>query len=356
MQTLTHDAPVGRVASGVGLAIVSAGSFGMSGPLARGLMDLGWTAGAATLVRVSIAAAVLLVPGIVALRGDWGALRRGARTILAYGAFAVVGAQLCYFMAVGTLDVSVALLIEYLAPVAVVLWMWLRHGHRPARATVAGAALAAMGLVLLLDVLGGGIVSASGIAWALGAMIGASVYFVISGDTGTGLPPITLAAGGLLVAVVGLGIAAATGVLPVELAMGTVDFIPFDAPVWAVLAALGVITAGVSYVTGIAATRRLGARLASFIALSEVLAATLFAWFLLGQAPGPMQIGGAALVLAGVVVVKLGERDVVPPVAAEAPVLEPSVGEQLVAEALGADPAVATDAGQTTDSPHTIGA
>ena len=137
---------------------------------------------------------------------------------------------------------------------------------------------------------------------------------------------ITLAAGGLLVAVVGLGIAAATGVLPVELAMGAVDFIPFDAPVWAVLAALGVITAGVSYVTGIAATRRLGPRLASFIALSEVLAATLAAWFLLGQAPGPMQIGGAALVLAGVVVVKLGEREVIAPVAAEAPVLEDLAG------------------------------
>lgn len=310
MQTLTHDAPVGRVASGLSLALVSAGSFGLSGSLARGLMDLGWSAGAATLTRVGIAALVLLVPGLLALRGNWSALRRGFRTIVAYGAFAVVGAQLCYFMAVSTLDVSVALLIEYLAPVAVVAWMWLRHGHRPAKATFVGAGFAAAGLVLLLDVLGGGPLSTTGVAWALGAMVGAAVYFVISGDDSTGLPPLTLAAGGLLVAFVGLVIAAVAGILPMAFANGAVHFVPFDAPVWAVLAALGVITAGVSYVAGIAATRRLGSRLASFVGLFEVVAATLLAWLLLGQAPGGIQLAGAGLVLIGVIVVKLGEREI----------------------------------------------
>ena len=40
---------------------------------------------------------------------------------------------------------------------------------------------------------------------------------------------------------------------------------------------LGVVTAAAAYGCGIAATRRLGARLASFVALSEVLAALVFA-------------------------------------------------------------------------------
>ncbi|WNM28012.1 DMT family transporter [Demequina capsici] len=319
MATLTHDAPAGRLTSGIGIALVSAGSFGLSGSLARGLLDLGWTAGAATLARVAIAALALLIPGLMALRGDWSLLRRGAGTIVTYGLFAVVGAQLCYFMAVGTLDVSVALLIEYLSPVVVVAWLWLRHGHRPARATFVGAGFAAVGLVLLLDVIGGGPLSTTGVAWALGAMVGAAVYFLISGDDRTGLPPITLAAGGLAVALVGLIVVAALGILPVTFVAGTVHFVPFDAPVWAVLAALGVITGGVSYVTGIAATRRLGARLASFVGLFEVVAATLLAWFLLGQTPGATQFAGAALVLLGVIVVKLGEKDDV--AVADAPVL-----------------------------------
>ena len=289
--------------------MVSAAAFGMSGALARGLLDAGWTAGAATLVRVAIAAMVLVVPGALALRGRWYLLRRGAGVIVAYGVFAVAGAQLCYFIAVGYLDVSVALLIEYTAPVAVVLWMWMRHGSRPTRLTVAGAFIAAAGLVLLLDVLGGGAgINLVGVMWALAAMVGASVYFVIGGDESNGLPPLTLAAGGLLVALVVLGLAAVAGVLPIAWSTGTVQFVPFAAPWWAVALVLGVVTAATAYVTGIAATRRLGARLGSFVALTEVMMATAFAWLLLGQVPLAIQVAGALLVVAGVVVVKLGER------------------------------------------------
>ncbi len=297
-----------RLGSGLLFALAAAASFGLSGSLARGLMDLGWSAGAATLVRVAIATAVLIVPGILALRGRWGLLRRSIGTVVAYGVFAVAGAQLCYFLAIGYLDVSVALLIEYTAPVAVVLWLWVRQGARPSALTVMGAGVAAFGLVLLLDVLGGGRISLVGVAWALAAMVGAAVYFVISGDEGNGLPPMTLAAGGLLVALVVLGAAAMVGVLPITVGFGDVQFVSFAAPWWAVLLVLGVITGAVSYVTGIAATRRLGSRLGSFVALSEVIAAAIFAWLLLGQAPMPIQMGGAALVLAGVVLVKVGEK------------------------------------------------
>jgi drug/metabolite transporter (DMT)-like permease len=69
-----------------------------------------------------------------------------------------------------------------------------------------------------------------------------------------------------------------------------------------------VITAALAYTTGIAASRRLGSRLASFVALLEVVAAVGFAWLLLDQLPGALQLVGGAFVLAGVVVVKLGER------------------------------------------------
>ena len=46
---------------------------------------------------------------------------------------------------------------------------------------------------------------------------------------------------------------------------------------------LGVVTAALAYLTGIAGVRRLGARLASFIGLTEVLAAVGFAWLLLAE-------------------------------------------------------------------------
>ena len=68
------------------------------------------------------------------------------------------------------------------------------------------------------------------------------------------------------------------------------------------------MTAGLAYCTGIAASRRLGSRLASFVALLEVVAGVTFAWLLLDQLPGALQLLGGALIVAGVVVVKLGER------------------------------------------------
>jgi drug/metabolite transporter (DMT)-like permease len=72
---------------------------------------------------------------------------------------------------------------------------------------------------------------------------------------------------------------------------------------------LGVVTAAIAYTSGIAAGRRLGSRLASFVALLEVLAAVLFAWVLLDELPRTVQLVGGLLILAGVVFVKLGERE-----------------------------------------------
>jgi drug/metabolite transporter (DMT)-like permease len=188
---------------------------------------------------------------------------------------------------------------------------------------VVGAVIAAFGMVLLLNVVGGGNISLAGVGWALAAMVGASVYFVLSSDTSTGLPPIALATGGLLVAAVVLALAAVSGVLPVTFTAATVRLVPFDAPWWAVVLVLGAVSAALAYVTGIAGTRRLGARLASFVALMEVVAAAAFAWILLAQTPLPIQWLGAGLVLAGVVVVKLGETSAIIDSAAPAIIAPP---------------------------------
>lgn len=297
--------------TGIALALTSAVSFGLSGSLARGLMDAGWSPAAAVALRVTIAALVLVVPGLLAVRGRMRLLLSNAGTIAIYGLLAVAGAQLLYFLAVSRLDVGVALLIEYTAPVAVVLFMWAFRGQRPGPLTFVGAATAAVGLVFLLDVLGGGPLDLLGILFALGAMVGAATYFVISADGDSGLPPITLAAGGLVFAALVFWLTAAIGVLPVTMTTQPVVFTVATVPWWVPVLLLGLVTAALAYVTGIAAARHLGSRLASFVALSEVAAGLVFAWILLDQQPEPVQLLGAFLVLGGVVVVKLGERDVI---------------------------------------------
>jgi len=300
-----------RLASGLAFAVVSATTFGMSGALARGLLDTGWSAGAVVGVRVGIAALVVAPFGALALRGWWGLLRRNAGLIVVYGLFAVAGAQFCYFSAVSQMQVGPALLIEYTAPAAVVVWLWLRHGQRPGAVTLAGAGLAALGLVLVLDLLSGAELNTAGVLWALAAMVGVATYFVISADENNGLPPLALAGGGLVVGVVILGVLGALGVMPMRASTLATTYGGRAVQWWVPLVVLGLVTAAVAYTTGIAAGRRLGSRLASFVALLEVLAGVGFAWLLLDELPRAVQLLGGVLILAGVVAVKLGERAVI---------------------------------------------
>jgi drug/metabolite transporter (DMT)-like permease len=141
-------------------------------------------------------------------------------------------------------------------------------------------------------------------------MVGVATYFVISADEGNGLPPMALAAGGLLVGSLVLGVAGLVGVLPMEAATSAVTYAGSAVDWWVPLVLLGVVTAAVPYTTGIAASRRLGSRLASFVALLEVVSSVWWAWLLLHELPGAVQLFGGVLILAGVVAVKLGEKTV----------------------------------------------
>lgn len=304
---MTHDTTAARTA-GLGFAMVSAASFGLSGSLARGLMDVGWSSAAAVSLRILLAAVVLAPLAILQLRGRWHLLRRNLPLVGVYGLLAVAGCQLAFFNAVGRMPVGVALLIEYTSPVAVIGWLWLTRGQRPGARTVGGALLAVLGLVLVLDLVSGTDVDGVGILWAFGAMVGVTVYFLISGRQDDGLPPVVLAAAGLTVGGAALLLMGVVGVLPFAATTAAVHFGSVTVAWWLPVLALGVVTAALAYVTGIAATRRLGSRLASFVALTEVLAALGFAWVLLGQAPRSFQLLGGALVLLGVVIVKSGER------------------------------------------------
>jgi drug/metabolite transporter (DMT)-like permease len=312
MVTLADDSRVrasqARTVSGVGFALLSAASFGMSGALARGLLHEGWTPAAVTVARIGLAALVIAPFGLAALRGRWALLAARWRTLLAFGIVAVAAPQFFYFSAVAHMEVAPALLIEFIAPAAVVAWLWVRQGERPGRLTVAGAVGAALGLVLVLDLFSGVGLSLPGVLWALGAMVGCATYFVMSADDSDGLPPIVLAAAGLLVAAVTIALLGLTGLLDMAASTAPVDLASATVVWWVPIVLLGVVTAALSYSSGIAAIRRLGSRLASFVALAEVLFGVLWAWILLDELPRPVQLAGGVLIVGGVLAVKLGER------------------------------------------------
>jgi drug/metabolite transporter (DMT)-like permease len=305
--TNTHDA---RLAPGLLLAVGSAAVFGTAGAVARPLLDAGWSPGALVTFRIGVASLVLLVPALVQLRGRWSLLRRHAGRLLAYGAFAVAGAQLFYFSAIQHLSVGVALLIEYLAPVLIVGWLWARHGRRPAPLTTLGVALSLSGLVLVLDVTGAVEIDLLGVLFALLAAGGLAVYFLLADhdDDTEPLPPLVLAGGGLVVGFVVLLVAGAARVLPWRVSTADVAVAGWSVPWWVPALELGVVAGALAYALGVAAVRRLRSTVASFVALTEVVFAVLFAWWLLAELPSPVQLVGGVLIVGGVVAVRLGEQ------------------------------------------------
>ena len=200
-----------RQISGFGYAVGAAAAFSLSGSLGSGLMTTGWSAGAAVCARILIGALLLAPLAVVALRGKWRLVPGAAPRMILYGMLAVAGTQLAYFQAVRYLPVAVALLVEFAAPVAVLLWLWVTGGQRPSRLTTLGAVVAAAGLVIVLDLVSGVEVNMPGIAWSLAAMIGLAVYFVLSSDESHGLPPVAFATGGLVVGGLLLALAGAVG-------------------------------------------------------------------------------------------------------------------------------------------------
>jgi drug/metabolite transporter (DMT)-like permease len=293
---------------GLSLAVLSAATFGTSGTFAASLMAAGWSPAAAVTVRVGVAAVILTLPALIQLRGRWPLLRRSLPAITAYGFVAVAGCQLFFFNAVEHLSVGVALLLEYSGTVLVVGWMWLRHGHRPGRLTTLGGALAIGGLVLVLDLTGAQHVDAVGVLWGLGAAAGLAVFFVLSAHTDELVPPMVMAWAGLAIGAVTLGLFELVGAVPFRASTRDVQFTGHRTSWLVPVVGLSLVAAAIAYSAGIGAARRLGARVASFVGLSEVLFAILFAWLLLDQRPGVLQLVGGVVVLLGIALVRAGEQ------------------------------------------------
>lgn len=302
MTAMAHD-----MRRGIAYSALAAVCFGMSGTLASGLLASGWSPAGIVVARVLIGGGVLAPAAIRTLRGRWGLITAEWRLVVTYGLVVVAFTQLAYFSAVGHLDVAVALLIEYVAPVAVLGWLWARHGERPSRLTGTGAVVAIAGLILVINLFSGAELDAVGIAWGLAAMTGCAMYFVLSAHA-TPLPPVALASAGLLLGGLTLATAGALGLVPLRTSTDATGFAGHVVPFWIPLLLIGTVSAALAYVFGIVGTRLLGSRVAAFVSLLEVLAAVVFAWVLLGQEPGPTQLVGGVGILVGIVLVKLGEH------------------------------------------------
>lgn len=335
---MPHDEK-NRPAYGLMVAVTSAVCFGTSGPLAKGLIDAGWSSAAVTAIRLGLGSLLLVIPLILLRRKLFENLARSPKLVVGYGVLGVAVVQLSFFNAVRYLDVPVALLIEYSGLILVVAYDWLIRGRRPTVIIGVGCVVALTGLVVVI--LGGsgiGDIDPIGLIWAVVAGVGLAGYFILATEdftrSGESVDPLALAAGGLMLGTIVIAITGAVGLLPMAASVNSPTLADTAVPWWLVALAIAGISTSLAYVTGVTAVRLLGATPASFVALLEVVASALASWWLLGQTMAAAQLVGAAVLLAGLVAVNIGGR---PPAAS---VDQIKGGRD---DAVGVDPVVSVD-------------
>lgn len=144
---MTH--PDRALIAGAGLALVSAAGFAVAGPFGKALADVGWSPVAIAGARMGCAALVLLPLAVRA----WLAApvtRWWVMDLVRYGILGVAGVQVCFYLAIRHAAVAPVLMIEFQAPVLLVIWSWLRTGMRPPGRVLAGSVLAMGGLAAVI--------------------------------------------------------------------------------------------------------------------------------------------------------------------------------------------------------------
>ncbi len=198
-------------------------------------------------------------------------------------------------------SVADSTLLVNLAPVFVALGSWVFLGQRFGAAFLAGIVAALGGAALLVaggtSGLGGGELAGDGLA-ALAAVSYAGYFLSVSGLR----PRFSTAA------VMAYGAPAACAALLLVALLSGESLLPSSWQGWAVLAAVALVSHVLGQSLVAYALAGLAAAFSSVALLLQPTIAAALAWAILGEALGPWQVVGGAIVLAGVVLARSGSQ------------------------------------------------
>jgi drug/metabolite transporter (DMT)-like permease len=170
-----------------------------------------------------------------------------------------------------------------------------------------GAGAAVLGLAAVSGIGFGEGIHPLGLLFGLGAAVGNAAYYATAAATDHGVPPLPFVGLGLCVAAVLLAIVSAVGLLPFTMSSAPVLLAGAEVSPALAITGMVLISTVIAYVLGVAASRRLGAMLASFTGYSEPIFGIFWTILVLSILPTGMQWIGAALIICGLVAVKAGE-------------------------------------------------
>lgn len=293
---------------GLALVVTAAILFGINAGVTRVPIEAGLPTSTYTTVRVTAAFLVFL---LIALVADRSALRpprgRDAVLIVTLGIIGVAFVQWTYNIALTRLPIGIALLIEYLAPVLVVLWVRFVR-REPVHPRVWPAiALALAGLALVGQVWKGLTLDALGLTMALAAAFCFAAYFLL-GETLTTASAEPLTA--LRTVVWSFGVGAITmnvlgGWEDVDALDNTASLLgrlaDLTVPAWVAMCSVVLFGTVTPFFLYLASLRYLSSSKASVTAMLEPVVAVIVGWLWFSESLTAAQSIGVLGVLAGIV-------------------------------------------------------
>ncbi len=286
------------------LVLVGAVLFGINGGVSRVAMGTPLTPETFTTIRVTGATLVFVLYAVLFRRS---ALKRprgtGLLLIAGLGLVGVAALQLTYNVAITRLPLGIALLIEYLAPVLVVLWVrFVRREQVHPRMWLA-VALAVLGLAVVSRVWNGLTFDGLGVVMALLAAMSFAAYFLLAEHNVGVDDPLRVILWAFVIATVAMNLIQPIWTTPTLSGrtdmLGRLDghsIAPWAVVVWVIV--LGTV---VPFFLEMLALQHLPATIVTVVAMLEPVIANALGWAWFRESLTPVQVLGAVAVLGGIV-------------------------------------------------------
>jgi drug/metabolite transporter (DMT)-like permease len=300
------EARVRKPALGFAMVFGAATLFGLNGSVAKVALASGLSSLRLTEARCAGPAIALML--FLLVRSPR-ALRVDRRDLLRLAVFGVVGValvQLFYFLAIHRLPIGIALLIQYLGPLLVAIWA-RTVGHEQVRARIwVALALSLTGLALTVQLWSGVSFDGLGVAFALTSAAIFAAYLLLAEREIVHRDAISLMAWGFVFATVFWSAVQPWWSFPAHRVGQTVSLegrlAAWHLPVWALVLWVIVLGSIVPFTLFVGAMRHLSATRVGIAAMLEPVVATIVAWAWLGESLSAVQLAGASVVLAGILV------------------------------------------------------
>jgi len=287
------------------LTLFGAIFFSFNGVIAKLVLTSGLSSMRLTQVRCGGAFIFLGTYIFLRHRDKLKAKKEDLPMLFAYGIIGFLLVQALYFVAIQRLNVSVALILEFTAPIWIVLWLrFVKHKVVPRLMWVA-IFLAFGGLILIAQVWKGQTLDPVGVGAALLCGIVLATFFLLGEKLTAKRDVESLMVYGFGFASLGLAITMPLWSYPTEIFSKSMNlqgrFAAFDLPGWVLIAWVIIMGTVVPYMLVLKGLKLLSASTSSVMGMVEPVLAGVFAWIWLSETWNFIQLVGGVTVIIGII-------------------------------------------------------